>query len=118
MLTDDVERYIALRRSLGFQLRKPARHLQAFARVAAGKGETHTRAATVIDWAAGAPTLDARNRWISDVARLARFLPPRSTSTRCPQPASSPHQKCDLLPVSTGRRNWPASVKPPVGSAC
>jgi integrase/recombinase XerD len=48
MLTEDVERYIALRRSLGFQLRKPARHLQAFARVAAEKGETHIRAATVM----------------------------------------------------------------------
>jgi integrase len=74
MLIDDIERYIALRRSLGFQLRKPARHLQAFARVAAEKGETHIRAATVIDWAAAGPTPDARNRRISDVARFARFL--------------------------------------------
>ncbi|WP_225137849.1 tyrosine-type recombinase/integrase [Bradyrhizobium yuanmingense] len=74
MLIDDVERYIALRRSLGFQLQKPARHLQAFARVAAEKGETHICAATVITWAAAAPTLDARNRRIGDVGRFARFL--------------------------------------------
>lgn len=74
MLIDDVERYIALRRSLGFQLRKPARHLQAFARIAAAKGETHIRTATVIEWAAAGPTLEARNRRISDVARFARFL--------------------------------------------
>jgi integrase/recombinase XerD len=74
MLIDDVERYIALRRSLGFQLRKPARHLQAFARVAAKKGETYIRAATVIEWAAAGPTPDARNRRIGDVARFARFL--------------------------------------------
>jgi integrase/recombinase XerD len=74
MLIDDVERYIALRRSLGFQLRKPARHLQAFARVAAEKGETHIRAASVVEWAAAAPTLDARHRRIGDVARFARFL--------------------------------------------
>jgi integrase/recombinase XerD len=74
MLIDDVERYIALRRSLGFQLRKPARHLQAFARVAAEKGEIHIRAATVIEWAAAGPTLDARNRRIGDVARFARFM--------------------------------------------
>ena len=63
MLIDDVERYIALRRSLGFQLRKPARHLRAFACVAAKKGEAHIRATTV-----------ARNRRIGDVARFARFL--------------------------------------------
>jgi integrase/recombinase XerD len=74
MLTDDVERYIALRRTLGFQLRKPARHLRVFARVATEKNETFIRAATVIDWAAAAPTLDARNRRIGDVARFARFL--------------------------------------------
>jgi integrase/recombinase XerD len=74
MLIDDVERYIALRRSLGFQLRKPARHLRAFACVAAKKGEAHIRATTVIEWAAAAPTLDARNRRIGDVARFARFL--------------------------------------------
>jgi integrase/recombinase XerD len=74
MLIDDAERYIALRRSLGFQLRKPARHLRAFARVAAEKCETHIRAATVIEWAAAAPTPDARSRRISDVARFAQFL--------------------------------------------
>jgi integrase/recombinase XerD len=74
MLIDDIERYIALRRSLGFQLRKPARHLQAFARVAAEKGETHIRTATVLEWAAAGPTPDARNRRIGDVARFARFL--------------------------------------------
>jgi integrase/recombinase XerD len=74
MLIDDAERYIALRRSLGFQLRKPARHLQAFACAATEKGETHIRAATVIEWAAAAPTPDARHRRIGDVARFARFL--------------------------------------------
>jgi integrase/recombinase XerD len=74
MMTDDVERYIALRRTLGFQLRKPARHLRVFARVATEKNETLIRAATVIEWAAAASTLDARNRRICDVARFARFL--------------------------------------------
>jgi len=74
MLTDDVERYIGLRQTLGFQLRKPARHLRIFARVATEKGETLIRAATVIEWAAAAPTLDARNHGIGDGARFARFL--------------------------------------------
>ena len=74
MLIDDVERYIALRRSLGFQLKKTARHLQTFAGLAAEKGERHIRAVTVIEWAATAPTPDARNRRISDIARCARFL--------------------------------------------
>jgi len=48
MLKEDVDRYIALRRTLGYKLRKPARHLQAFARYADERGETHVRAATVL----------------------------------------------------------------------
>jgi integrase len=74
MLIDDVERYIALRRSLGSELRKPSRHLQAFARFATEKGETHICAATAIEWATAAPTRDARHRRLRDVARFARFL--------------------------------------------
>ena len=35
MLSEDVDRYIALRRTLGYKLRKPARHLRAFAGYAA-----------------------------------------------------------------------------------
>jgi integrase/recombinase XerD len=74
MLIDAVERYIALRRSLGFKLRKPSRHLQSFARFAAERGENHIRAATAVAWAATAPTRGARHRRIRDAARFARFL--------------------------------------------
>jgi hypothetical protein len=33
VLTGDVDRYIALRRTLGYKLRNPARHLQTFAKL-------------------------------------------------------------------------------------
>ncbi len=52
MLIDDVERYITLRRSLGFKLEKTARHLRAFARHAMEKGDTHIRIATAMTWSA------------------------------------------------------------------
>lgn len=74
MLIDDIERYIALRRSLGFKLQKPSRHLQSFARFATEGGESHVRAATAVAWAAAAPTPEARHRWLGYVVRLARFL--------------------------------------------
>jgi integrase/recombinase XerD len=74
MLTDDIERYIALRRSLGFKLQKPSRHLQSFARFAMERGETHIRAATAVAWAATAPTRATRDRRLGDVVRFARFL--------------------------------------------
>jgi integrase/recombinase XerD len=74
MLIDDIERYIALRRSLGFKLQKPSRHLQSFARFATERRERHIRAATAVEWAAAAPTPEARHRWLGYVVRLARFL--------------------------------------------
>jgi integrase/recombinase XerD len=74
MLSNDAERYIALRRTLGFKLRKASRHLESFARFAAERGETHIRAATATAWAATAPTQATRDRRLGDVARFARFL--------------------------------------------
>jgi integrase/recombinase XerD len=74
MLIDDIERYIALRRSLGFKLQKPARQLRSFARFAAERGDRHVGAATAAAWAATAPTPEARHRWLGYVVRLARFL--------------------------------------------
>ena len=74
MLIADVERYVGLRRSLGFKLREPSRHLQSFARFAAGKGDTHVRAATAITWAEMAPTRYSRHRRLGDVVRLSCFL--------------------------------------------
>lgn len=74
MLIDDAERYIELRRTLGFKLRKPSRHLQSFARFATERGETCVSAATALEWATMAPTRGARHRRLGDVVRFARFL--------------------------------------------
>ena len=75
MLNEDVDRYIALRRTLGYKLRKPARHLQAFARYAEERGETHVRAATVLAWVTAAGrTLDARAERLRHLILFARFL--------------------------------------------
>lgn len=74
MLIDDVERYIALRRALGFKLAKAARTLQAFAGHAMARGDTHVRTATAIAWAAAAPTPDSRHRRLQAIALFARFL--------------------------------------------
>jgi integrase/recombinase XerD len=74
MLIDDAERYIELRRTLGFRLRKPSRHLQSFARFATERGETYVSATTALEWATMAPTRCARHRRLGDVVRFARFL--------------------------------------------
>jgi integrase/recombinase XerD len=74
MLSDDIDRYLALRRSLGFKLERTAEYLGSFACFAAAKGEHHIRVQTAIDWAQAAPTADSRYHRLRDVVRAARFL--------------------------------------------
>ncbi|MCX8256358.1 putative integrase/recombinase y4rB (plasmid) [Beijerinckiaceae bacterium RH AL1] len=75
MLSDDAERYIALRRTLGYKLVKAGRHLHAFARFAAERGDTYIRTATALAWAvADGRTQGARDRRLVDVAMFARCL--------------------------------------------
>lgn len=75
MLINDVERYIALRQSLGFKLEKAARHLRAFARHALAQGDTHIRIATAMTWSAEtSSTPGGRYRLLQEIALLARFL--------------------------------------------
>ncbi|MEI8703486.1 tyrosine-type recombinase/integrase [Mesorhizobium sp. ISC15] len=75
MLIDDADRYIVLRRSLGFKLEKTARHLTAFAHHAMEHGDTHVRAATALAWAvAVSSTQDSHYRRLQEVALFARFL--------------------------------------------
>ena len=74
MLSGHVERYLALRRTLGFKLRNTERNLQAFARFATNQGDTRIRAATAVQWAAQASSPHARHVRLHDVVLLARFL--------------------------------------------
>jgi integrase len=74
MLIEDVERYIALRRSLGAGLRRARQSLTSFARFAEDRGECHIRAQTAIAWAAMAPTPGTRHRRLGEIVLVARFL--------------------------------------------
>lgn len=75
MLTDDADRYIGLRRSLGFKLAKTARHLNAFARYAVDRGDTHVRRETAIAWASAvSSTPRSHQRRLGEIALFARFL--------------------------------------------
>jgi hypothetical protein len=55
MLRADVDRYIALRRALGYKLVKPERYLRAFARHADARGDGNIRSAMVLAWVAAGP---------------------------------------------------------------
>jgi integrase/recombinase XerD len=74
MLTAHVERYVRLRRTLGFKLRDASRDLRKFAGFASAKGDTHLRESTAVAWAAEAPSPSARHIRLRIVRHLARFL--------------------------------------------
>lgn len=85
MLSEDADRYITLRRTLGYKLVKAARHLQAFTAFADRQGDTHIRTATALAWVpAVGRTQGARDRRLGDVARFARFLHAEDTRHEVP----------------------------------
>lgn len=74
MLMDDIDRYLALRRSLGFSLRVDECLLRSFARFAADRGETQVRATTAVEWAALGPSPEQRDRRLRRVVLFARHV--------------------------------------------
>jgi integrase/recombinase XerD len=75
LLSEAVDRYIALRRTLGYKLRRAERHLRAFSDYAASRGEAHIQAASVLAWATAAGwTPEARAERFRTLALFASFL--------------------------------------------
>ena len=98
MLTDHIDRYVALRQALGYRLRKNARHLHAFARFADAKGDTHIRTSTAVAWATDAPSPSARHIRLRDVVHLARFLHAEDAAHEVPPATLFPASKVRPLP--------------------
>jgi len=98
MLMIHVDRYLSLRQALGFKLSKAARHLHAFAGFAAARGDTHIVASTAVDWAAEAPSPNARHDRLRDVVYLARFLHAEDRAHEVPPSALFPAPKVRPLP--------------------
>ncbi|MFU0508014.1 tyrosine-type recombinase/integrase [Pseudaminobacter sp. NGMCC 1.201702] len=75
MLSNDVHRYIALRRALGYKLAKAEWHLRAFARFADLRRETYVQVSSVLVWLETPSwTPGGRARRLRDVILFARFL--------------------------------------------
>ncbi|MFZ5713855.1 MAG: tyrosine-type recombinase/integrase [Bradyrhizobium sp.] len=99
MLSDDANRYITLRRTLGYKLIKAERHLHAFARFAAERGETHIRTASVLAWIETiARTPGARARRLTDLILFARFLYAEDPRHEVPRANITPSRKTRPIP--------------------
>lgn len=86
MLIDGAYRYIELRRSLGFKLRKTSAHLASFAEYAASVGDLHLRSDTALAWAAAtSSTQDSYYRRLQELALFARFLRAEDAGHEVPQ---------------------------------
>ena len=93
MLAEHVERFLSLRRTLGFKLNGVARNLHAYARFSAARGDTHIRTTTALAWAAEASSPLVRYIRLRDVVRFARFLHAEAPAHEVPPltPCRSPY---------------------------
>ena len=73
MLMQDVDGYLALRRSLGFRLRETERFLRSFVRAAVAAHDTHIVSSTAIRWAGQSSSEAERNKRLRVVCYIRAF---------------------------------------------
>jgi integrase/recombinase XerD len=74
MLTPSLNRYLEVRRAMGFKLDCTEYYLRRFVRLADERGDTHIRRQTAMDWAARAATPRQRDRCMRMIIGWAQFL--------------------------------------------
>lgn len=74
MLMPDIERYLELRRALGYKLETTEFLLRDFARFASACEDTHVASHTAMEWAGQTTTARQSHRRLTAIIGLARFL--------------------------------------------
>ncbi len=74
MLMTSVDRYLSIRRLVGFQLKHIEFYLRDFACFASARGETHVVSKTAIDWASKGTSEAQRHNRLSVLIRFAYFV--------------------------------------------
>jgi integrase len=122
MLSEDVTRYVELRRSLGFKFRTQSNLLHNFAKFAEERGERFVHTSCVLDWSGQAPSPQQRRNRLLTVRRFAlaataengrHQVPPRGAFGNLSYKRKRPHvytpsELADLLEA--------AGMLPPTGS--
>jgi integrase/recombinase XerD len=73
VLTNEIERYIMVRRAAGHAFETGARLLRCYGRFAEVRGDAQVRRETALDWAAAAATPHARSVRMRHIVHFARF---------------------------------------------
>ncbi len=74
MLSASLDRYLQIRRALGYELRGAERRLRSYVRFAEERGETKVVSTTAVEWARRSTTTRERGRRLRDVIGFARLL--------------------------------------------
>lgn len=90
MLTSAVDRYLGLRRALGYKLDTAESILRGFARLAETRSETHVTIQTAVDWAARTQTARQRAKRLHILIGFARFLHAEDPQHAVPLPELPP----------------------------
>lgn len=113
MLSDDLDRYFALRRTVGFKLDIAERWLRRFASFAAKRRERHVRIDTALEWAQSL-TPTERKRRLEELAMFARYARAEDARHEVPDPTFfAIPAKTRRLPFILGR----ADIRAIVGAA-
>jgi integrase/recombinase XerD len=124
MLTSAIDRYLELRRALGYKLDTDEVVLRSFARFARERAQTHIAGPTVLAWAAGSTTARQRDKRTRTIVGLARFLhaedprheiPPRplpSSAHVRPLPRIFSHQEIVRLAQAAAQLPPATSLRP------
>lgn len=124
MLTADLDRYLELRRTLGYKLDSHEQLLRGFIRFADERGQTHLAIQPALEWAQQSTTARQRDRRMKIVIGFAQFLhaedprheiPPRPLS-RLAQTRPLPHifspDEIRCLAQAAGRLAPSGSMRP------
>jgi site-specific recombinase XerD len=124
-LSQHLERYLSVRRALGYRLKAHGRVLPSFVSYAESLGETTVRIESAVAWAARTPSDEEMGRRLTMVRGFARYLtafdattevPPRSlapgSAVRETPYIYSPEEITELMRAATARRPeaWGATL--------
>ena len=93
-----IESYLAVRHAAGFELKNADYLLRSFVRFAVGRGESHVRASTAIDWASQATSLAQRDERLKTICRFARYMRAEDSQHESPPAGYFGYRKTRRVP--------------------
>src|SRR5690606_30085872 len=122
LMTTNVQRYVGIKRGLGYKFADQEQMLLKYAAFADARGDEYTFADRMIEWASMAPSGQRSREWLRVARHFAismhaeddrNEIPPRDVFGRAKRPRPRPH----ILTPSDVNRIMEASLSvPPVAS--